>query len=212
MHALGRLTVGDGDRSLRHLQQHGQLLPSGRRVRDDHLAAIDGVNDELVGDVLVDLLAVFLTLSVAVLEEVLSDQDRHLVRARLRRFDLFMEDDHRAAGRERHLRSLEFRFMLRRLERQIEHRQREHHLREVAARIGDVRAEERLRRIMLSVVAPERVDRDEAGVLLGDGEVVVVVLRPFLGRVHLAVELTDGSEVAQISEVRGHGNLRHVFI
>ena len=72
--------------------------------------------------------------------------------------------------------------MLRRLKRQIEHRQREHHLGEIPPRFREVRRDKRHLPIPRRIVAPERIDRDEIGVLLRQRELVVIVLRPFLRR------------------------------
>ena len=70
--------LATGDRADRQLQQHRELLPRRSRVRDDDLAAVDGVDDELAGDELVVLLAVLFAEAVAVAVEVLADEDGQL--------------------------------------------------------------------------------------------------------------------------------------
>ena len=181
-----------GKRAGRDLQQHVELFLRRGGIGDDDLAAVDHVDQELLGDELVDLLAVFLAEAVAVAEEVLADEDRRMLGHFGGRLDFFVIDDHRAAGRERHLRALELGLVLGRLERQIEQGQRREHLGEVVRRLGQVRREERLfGRIVCGVVAPERVDRDQRGDLLLERQVVVVALDPFHRLVELAVVLLD---------------------
>ena len=92
--------------------------------------------------------------------------------------------------------------VLRRLEGQVEHGEREHHLGEVAVRLGDVRGEERHfppGGDPRGVIAPEGVDWDEIGGLLLDGQAVVIVLRPFLGRAELAVVGRSLGEAALVA-------------
>ena len=84
-------------------------------------------------------------------------------------------------------------------EGQVQHGQSEHHLREVVRSFGEVHRAEflALARIELGVVPPEGIHGDQVRALLVDGQVVVVVLRPLLCLVELAVELTSG--LAQVA-------------
>ena len=188
---LRGLAVEHGNRPLGNLHQHVELLAGRGGVGDHHLAAVDRVDQEFVGDELVDRLAVLDALPVAVPEEILADE--HLGRAVGGRggLDLLVEDDHRPARREVHLRPVELRLVLGRLERQIEHGQGHQHFGEVARRGGQIPRQERRRRVVLRVILPEGVDGDQGGVLLIDGQVVIVVLGPFPGLVELAVELPE---------------------
>ena len=126
------LAVADRDGADRKLQQHGQSLAGGGRVGDDHLASVDGVNQELVGDELVDALAVLLAEAVALAVEVLADEDGGLAGWPLDRPDFLLEGNDRTGRREGHLALLEDHVVLGGLERQVEHGQSEDHLREVA--------------------------------------------------------------------------------
>ena len=126
------------------LHQHAQPLPRRGRVGDHDLAAVDGVDDELAGDVLVELLAVLLAEAVARLVEVLADEHRHLaVRGRRRVRTSSWKAMTGPAGPRFILPSVERDLVLGRLERQVEHRQGEHHLGEVAAGVGEVPRQER---------------------------------------------------------------------
>ena len=75
------------------------------------------------------------------------------------------------------------------LERQVQNRQGEKHLREVAGDVDHVAREEGLAGFGGGVVAPEGVHLHEGAVPFLLGHVVVVVLGPFLGRLQLAEEL-----------------------
>ena len=120
------------------------------------MAAVDGVDQELLGDELVDVLAVDFAESVAAAIEVLAHQDRGMLGHLRGRLDLLVIDDHRAAGGERHLRPLEHGLVLGRFERQIEDRQGQEHLVKVVRRLGQLGREERLVGIGRRVVAPDR--------------------------------------------------------
>jgi hypothetical protein len=187
--------VQHGDRAQRHLQQHVQFLRRRGRVGHDDLAPVHHVDQELVRDELVQPLVVFEAVAVAVAEEVLADQDRRRFGHRLDRLDLFVERDQGRADGQRHGAVLELRFVLLGSKRQVQDGQGEHHLGEVARCFGQVyRAERRLTgRIMLRVVAPERVHGNQFGRLLFDGQAVVMVLDPFLGLVQLLIQLPDAS-------------------
>ena len=79
--------------------------------------------------------------------------------------------------------------MLPGLERQIQNRQCEKHLREVAGGVDHIAREEGLAGFGGGEVAPEGVHLHEGAVPLLLGYVVVVVLGPFLRRLQLAEEL-----------------------
>ena len=70
----------------------------------------------------------------------------------------------------------------------VEHGEREQHLGEVAGGGGKFAGVETAFTVPGGVVAPESVGGDQAVDLLLDRQVVVVVLRPFLGGFHGAVE------------------------
>ena len=77
-----------------------------------------------------------------------------------------MEDDRRAAQRDLEVPVDRLGVVLGRLERQVQDRQREHHLGEVARRLGQVRGEEPPLAVPRRVVLPERVDLDQPAELL----------------------------------------------
>ncbi len=179
-------------RLLGDLHQDVELLRGRGRVGHHHLAAVDDAAEELVGHVLVPLLAVDLDVAVAVAEEVLADQHRRLVIADRGLLDLLVEDDGRRGGLDgeggRHPASVTCSPAF---DGQVEHGQREHHLAEVRRRHGDVLGEERSVAAVgqvCGVVAPEGVDLHQVGQLVLDQHVVVVVLGPLLDFRHLAVE------------------------
>ena len=91
VHAAGLAALEDGHRAARNLQQDIQFLLRGRRVRDDDLATVHRVHQELVRDELVDLFVVHLLVAVAVTEEVLAHQDRRLFLGGGNLLDLFVE-------------------------------------------------------------------------------------------------------------------------
>ena len=196
--AAGVFPVGDRDGALGDLHQHVQLLARRRRVGDDHLAAVHHVRQELLGDVLVQTHVVDVPVPVAVTEEVLADQDRRLVRRGGGRANLAVEDHHRTARLHRELPSLEVPLVLGGLEGQVQHGQRQHHLRKAPRRLGEVRGEERPVAVVLRVIQPEAVDGHQRGVLLLDGQMVVVVLDPLLRLVELPVELADVFELPEV--------------
>ena len=88
---LGRLAVGDRQGADRNLNKTDKPLPRGGRVGDHHLAAVDGVDDEFVGDELVEAFAVLVLVAVAVAVEVLADEDLHLVAHAAGRLDFLVE-------------------------------------------------------------------------------------------------------------------------
>ena len=90
------------------------------------------MNQELVGDELVDALAVLLAEAVALAVEVLADEDGGLAGWPLDRPDFLLEGNDRTGRREGHLALLEDHVVLGGLERQVKHGQGEDHLREVA--------------------------------------------------------------------------------
>ncbi len=84
-----------------------------------------------------------------------------------------------------------FDFMIDWFERQIEHGQGEHHFGKVPGRVNEVARDERLAFGVGGEVVPKGIDQDQVGILLIDGELVVVVFRPFLGRGQFPVKLAD---------------------
>src|SRR5262245_19228051 len=60
----------------RNLHKHGQPLPRRRRVGHYNLAAVNGLNNELLADKFVGLFAIHLTVSVARAVEVLAHEHR----------------------------------------------------------------------------------------------------------------------------------------
>ena len=87
--------------------------------------------------------------------------------------------------------SLVLHLVVGRVERQVEDRQGEHHLGEVAGGVDEVAREEGLSFGIGRVVVPEGVDEDEVGVLALDRQLVIVVLGPFFSGRELSVELTS---------------------
>ena len=190
LHGARELRPGQRDGPDGRLHQHAQPLPRRGRVGHHDLTAVDGVDEEFTRHVFIDPLAVLVAEPVGRPVVVLADEHRHLAVGAVGGADLFVEGDDRAGGGERHLAAVEGDLMLRGLERQVEDRQGEHHLGEVARGIGEVPRQERAAAVA-GVVRPERADGHEAGSLLVDAELVVVVLGPLHRRVELAVELAD---------------------
>ena len=135
---LGELTVGNRHGADRKLDQHGQPLPGGRRVGDDYLTAVDGLNQELAGDELVDFFAVFLPVAISQPIEVLADEDGSLRRLPRCLPNFFVEGDRRSGWRERHPAGLELHVMLTGFKWKVEHGQREEYLGEIARGIGEM--------------------------------------------------------------------------
>ena len=191
--AMRVLATGDRQRAGRDLQQHFDFLFRRGGIGDDDVATVDRVDQELLGDEFVDLFAVFLAELVAAAEEVFADQDRRMLGHFGGRLDFFVVDDHRAAGRQRHLRAFELRLVLGRLERQIDERERDEHFGKVVCRLGEVRRIEWFfqGRIEGGVIEPERVGRDQRGGLLLERQVVIIAFDPLHRFVELAVVLLD---------------------
>ena len=61
-----------------------------------------------------------MAVTVAMPEEILADQDRRLFVDRFSRFDFLVKHDDRRAGRQGHLRLVELRLVLLRLEWQVQ--------------------------------------------------------------------------------------------
>ena len=198
------LPAGDRNRALGYLQQHAELLTRRGRIRQNDLATVNRMDEELVGDELVDLLVVDVNIAVAVAEEVLADQNRCRLGDRSGLLDLLMEDDHRAAGLQHHLGALELDVMFFGFGGHVQQGQGEHHLGEVPRCLGQMNATEGLGRLAPGIVFPKGIDGDQRGVLLLDWQLIVVVLDPFLGFVELLVELSDAPAFVHIGvEVSG---------
>ena len=72
------------------------------------------------------------------------------------------------------------------LEGQIQHRQGQHHLGEIRDRLGEGFGEKGRLCVAQGVILPEPVHRDEIGVLRSDGQMVIIVLGPFLCFIELS--------------------------
>ena len=185
----GRSAAGQRQGPDRDLQQHRELLPRRRRIRHHHLAAVDGLNDELIGDELLEAFAVLVAVAVVGLVEVLIDKDGGVARRRGDGADFLVEGDRRAGRGEGHLAGVELGLVLAALEGQIGDGQGQQHLVQIAGGRGDVRREERRFAVVFGVVGPEGVDRHEVRELLLDRQVVIVVLGPFHRRLEMRVKL-----------------------
>ena len=193
---LGKLGSGQRQCPVGQLHQHGQLLPAGGRVRHHDLSAIHHVDEELFGNELVEFLAVLIAEAVAVAVVVLADQDRQLATLASRRLHFLVEGNDLAGSLEAHGPLVELHFVLARIERQVEHGESKHHLREVLGGTWEVARHEAVVTVMLGVVAPERVDVHQVGQLLLDRQLVVVVLGPFHRGIESAEQLPRDSLAA----------------
>jgi hypothetical protein len=101
MHAAGIFRPGHGQCPGGDLQQHVHFFLRRRGIGHHDVAAVDCVDQEFIGDELIDLLAVLLAILIAGAEEILAHQNRRMLGHFRGREDFFVEDDHRAAGRER---------------------------------------------------------------------------------------------------------------
>jgi hypothetical protein len=145
------------------------------------------VDQKFAGDELVVAFSTLVTVAVPQAEEVLADQNRRGAVGRFALSDLFVKGDQRTLGGQGHARAVVGGLVLCGVEWEIQHREGEHHLGEVARGLGPVVGEERPRTVVPGIVGPKRVDGDELIILLLDRQLVVVVLRPLLGFVELAV-------------------------
>ncbi len=100
-----------------------------------------------------------------------------------------MEGDEQVGRGVGHFVAVELHHCLAGREGQIEDRQGEHHLGEITRGIGQVFGQERRLAVVLRVIEPEVADRHQTGKLLSDGQVVIIVLGPFLRGIDLAIEL-----------------------
>ena len=180
--AVRRLAAQHRQRALRDLQQQRELLRRRRGIRHHDIRAIDHAREKFPGHVFVELLIALLAIPVAVPVEILRHQQLRVFLRHRRRFDLLVESDERPRRRERELPAIRLRHMLRRLKRQIEHRQRQHHFGKIPRRFREVRRDKRHLPIPRRIVAPEGIDRDQIRLLLRERELVVIVLRPLLRR------------------------------
>ncbi len=99
-----------------------------------------------------------------------------------------MEGDDRALRGKGHAPGIVDDLVLGGFEGEVEHGQGEHHLGEVVRGVGEVGRQEAALAVKAGIVKPEGAGADQAGDLLLDGQVVVVVLRPFLRRLDVAVK------------------------
>ena len=102
--------------------------------------------------------------------------------------DFAVEDDQRRGGLEGVAQAVELLLVVAGFERQVQHGQGEHHLREVARGLREGLRQERRLAAVLGVIGPEVVHGDQVRELLLDREVVIVVLGPFLGVVEFLEE------------------------
>ena len=170
-------------------KQQAQLAPGRGRVGQGDVASVGDALQKLLTDEIVDTLAILVAVARIQAIEALAEQD---VAGTLRSLGLqqfLVKRDQRALGLQTELPVLRFDFVLPGLERQVQNRQGEKHLREVAGGVDHVAREEGLAGFGGGVVAPEGVHLHEGAVPLLLGHVVVVVLGPFLGRLQLAEEL-----------------------
>ncbi len=95
MNSLCFATLKYWKSSVGYLQQDRQFLPRRCRIGDHQMAAINVVNHKLVTEKIVNRLSVDGTLSIAVLKEILADQDGQFIGEGFRRLDFFVQDDDR---------------------------------------------------------------------------------------------------------------------
>ncbi|NIP98413.1 MAG: hypothetical protein GWO24_35395 [Akkermansiaceae bacterium] len=118
--------------AFRNLDQDIQLLARAGRVGHHHLGAVDQARHELLGHELVDLLAILDLVAIAVPEVTLADQEGRALLGHGGFPDLAMERDGIARRRELELRFLDLGLVLTRLEREVEDREGEEHLVDIA--------------------------------------------------------------------------------
>ena len=154
------------------------------------MATVGDPLEELVLDEVVQPFPAFVAETGIRSVEVLAQEDVAGVLGILGFTDFLMEHHQWLVRLEGEGASLVLHFVIGRVERQVEDRQGEHHLGEVAGGVDEVAREEGLSFGIGRVVVPEGVDQDEVGVLALDRQLVVVVLGPFLRGRELSVELT----------------------
>ena len=155
-------------RPARNLQKEVELLRRRGRVREDDLAAVDRMDDELFGNIFVETLVVLVAVTVAEAEEVLADEDGRGL-GELGRLDFLVEGDHWPGRADREARVFIVELVLRRLGRDVHERHREHHFGETRRRPREVLREEPVRPAARREIVPERVHADQPRVLPLDG-------------------------------------------
>ena len=190
IHAARVKPVVDGHRTHGYLEQHLQLLPVAGGVGEHHLRTVDDVRQELVGHQLVETLAVLNALAVVRAEEVLRHQ--HAGRCRVARAlaDFTVKQQHRRASLKRVAEPGELLSVRGRLERQVQHGQRQHHLGEIRRGFREGLRQKGRLAIVRCIVRPEGVDRHAVGDLLLDRQVIIIVLSQFLRLIELLEEAT----------------------
>ena len=113
-----------------------------------------------------------------------------------------MEGDQRTACFQRHLPAIKRRLVGRRVKRQIEEGQGDHHLGEVSRCFREMDRAEGEGRITFGIVEPEPARPDEIRILHGQTQVAVVVLGPFLRRGEGSVEGAEAEGVLIAVETR----------
>ena len=105
--AASYLSIQYGYRPLWHLQQERQLLGRRRWIGHDDLTSVNGLHQELVRNVLVDLLVVDDAVAIVESEEVLAHQHGRFAFGRLGLPDLLVKHDGGTLGDHNHLRVVE---------------------------------------------------------------------------------------------------------
>ena len=184
--AVGGATSLEGQGTQRNLGQHVRLHWGRTRIADHDLRAIRHARQELVVD---ELVVAFLSLEqVAVIqsEEAFAEEQfrsRGIRGARARWPHFTDKNEQGAVGGEGSGTSLVAdRGGVGGLEGQVENCQGQQDFAEVVVGLEDTRREEGGFRIPCGKVAPETRDRDQVGALGLEGQPVVLILRPFLGR------------------------------
>ena len=188
--ALGVFAILQRNGALGHLHQKLKLLRGRGRVGDHHLASVADLLEKLVGHEVVQPLVAHVAVARVSTEKVLAKQNLSAFLDRLAWQDFLVANHHVLTGGELKGAILGLGHVLGLLKRQVNHRQGKHHLGKVAGGINEVTTEEGLVGGAGRVVIPEGVHPHEVGILLGDGELVVIVLGPFLGGRKLAEKLT----------------------
>ena len=135
-HTPRHLGLQHRHRPHRNLKQHLQLLPRRRRIRHHHLTPVHHSRQKLPSHKLVHLLPSLLDEPIPLTIEILTHQQLRPLFVRLRRPDLLMKQDPLPCRRQGHrvLLPLHFPSLHLRRKRQIQRRQRQHHLRETPRR------------------------------------------------------------------------------
>ncbi len=141
----GRATVRDRDRAARNLHERRDALPRAGRIREHDLARVDDAGRERAGDVLRDLLAVFVAVAIVAAHVALPDDERRAGCDELAVDDLRRAGERVAGGGDRQARSVRDDHVRRCDERQVGDGERAHRLGEIARREAEPRRQERRR-------------------------------------------------------------------